>query len=360
MTRTAVAHAPHVRVGMVGCGQWGRNVAQAVDRNRRLDLVALADANPLAAADLAATLTSAPEVLEPSELLASGAIDAVLIVTDAATHHELAMKSLTSGKHTFVEKPLATSGEEAAALEAESARANLTLMVGHTFLYSDYVRHVDEALDQSLLGKLRYVHLQRLAYGRFRDDVNVVWNLGAHDVSLLMHWAKRPPRAVSCTDYAFSRPSLSDVALMTLDFEDWLGHVHLSVVDPHKVRRATVAGTLAGIVYDDVEGEVLLTENATGRRRRLGGGSGQRPLDIEIDHFADCILTGQRPVTDGIQGTWVSAVLEAATESAASGGSWQPLHSPSFGTNRSVPWLAPKLGPAERRTPVTLDEELPA
>lgn len=335
MTSASVTHGPRVRVGMVGCGQWGRNVAQAVDRNLRLNLVALADANPSAAADLAATLTSAPEVLAPGALLASSAIDAVLIVTDAATHHELALTSLTNGKHTFVEKPLATSAEQAASLVEESARTNLTLMVGHTFLYSDYVRHVDDALDQALLGKLRYVHLQRLAYGRFRDDVNVVWNLGAHDVSLLMHWAKRPPRAVSCTDYAFSRPSLSDVALMTLDFEDWLGHVHLSVVDPHKVRRATVAGTLAGIVYDDVEGEVVLTENTTGRRRRLTGVSDRRPLDVEIDHFADCILTGQRPITDGVQGTWVSAVLEAATESAAAGGVWQPLQSPG---PASVSW----------------------
>ena len=317
-----------IRAGLIGCGAWGRNIAAAVDRCGRFELVAVADTRPEEARQLAGTLASRPEALSPDAILESARIEAVLVVTDAATHYDLASRALARGKHTFVEKPIATSARAGAELVEAANRADRILMVGHTFLYSDYVRHVDQALGERRLGDLRYVHLQRLAFGRFRDDVNVIWNLGPHDVSILMHWAKRPPSAVRCVEHAFARPSLSDVALLTLDFDDWLGHVHLSVVDPQKVRRATVVGTSAGIVYDDVEGNVVLSQNTDGERRCLTSTTSRRPLDVEIDHFAQCVLTGHQPVTDGVHGTWVSAVLEQAAESAAQGGAWREVVAP--------------------------------
>jgi predicted dehydrogenase len=333
-----------IRAGLIGCGQWGSNVAAAVDRNQHLDLAAVADIDAVTASRLAAGLPSAPQVLTPAELLDQGGLDAVLIVTDAATHYELARAALTSSKHTFVEKPLAMSRVECADLVQLAASVDRTLMVGHTFLYSDYVAQVQRALDEGTLGELRYVHLQRLAYGRFRDDVNVVWNLGPHDVSILIHWARRPPQAVRCEEYAFSRQGLSDVAFMTLDFGGFLGHIQLSCVDPRKVRRATVAGTRAGIVYDDVAGEVGLTDNLAGTQRLLSSPGDHRPLDIEIDHFAECIVTGEHPKTDGMQGAWVAAILECATISANSGGSWVKVSAP-------IDVAAPSpRAPAEYRT----------
>lgn len=338
-------HPRPIRAGVIGCGQWGSNVAAAVARNQRLDLAAVADIDAVTASRLAAGLPSAPQVLTPAELLDEGGLDAVLIVTDAATHYELARTALTSSKHTFVEKPLAMSRVECADLVQLAASVDRTLMVGHTFLYSDYVAQVQRALSEGVLGELRYVHLQRLAYGRFRDDVNVVWNLGPHDVSILTHWARRPPQAVRCEEYAFSRPGLSDVAFLTLDFGDFLGHVQLSCIDPQKVRRATVAGTRAGIVYDDVEGEVGLTDNLAGTKRLLSSPGDHRPLDIEIDHFAECIVTGEQPKTDGMQGAWVAAILECATTSANSGGRWVKVSAP-IGVAAPSP-----RAPAEYRTP---------
>lgn len=310
-------------LGLIGCGQWGSNVAAAAERNQDGRLSAVADLNAATAAALGARLASAPRVLSPADLLSDEQIEAVLIVTDAATHFELAMAAIKAGKHVFVEKPLAMSGADSVALINAASRRALTLMVGHTFLYSEHVADVEHALRRGQIGDLRYVNLQRLAYGRFREDANVIWNLGPHDVSILMHWAGRPPVAVRCVEYMFTRPTISDLAFLTLDFGDFLGHIHLSCVDAEKVRRATVAGTTGGIVYDDVVGAVRLHKNGGGALPEiLSIDTARRPLDIEVAHFIECIRTGMRPHTDGLHGAMVVTVLEAACASAAQGGDW--------------------------------------
>ncbi|MFV2115311.1 Gfo/Idh/MocA family protein [Micromonospora sp. LOL_025] len=315
-----------VRVGLIGCGQWGANVAAAAERSVGARLSAVADVNPEAATSLAARLTSAPKVLTPADLLGDRQLDAVLIVTDAASHFELAMAAISQGKHVFVEKPLALSTTDSVALTKAAATAGLTLMVGHTFLYSEHVIDVERALREGQVGELRYVSLQRLAYGRFREDANVIWNLGPHDVSILIRWAGRPPTAVRCVEYMFTRPTISDLAFLTLDFGDFLGHVHLSCIDPEKVRRATVAGTAGGVVYDDVGGAVRLHVNGSKvLPRTLSAADSRPPLDTELSHFADCVRTGVCPRTDGIHGAIVVSVLEAATASAALGGDWIDL-----------------------------------
>lgn len=319
-----------IRAGLVGCGRWGGNVALAIDGSHLLDLAAVADSDRRAAIQQASRSQSRPQVAATDDLLMSDRVDAVFIVTDAVTHFELASTALRNGKHVFVEKPLALSSEECRQLVDLAEQVGRTLMVGHTFLYSDYVVAVDGALRDGLLGGLRYVHMQRLAYGRFRSDADVVWNLGPHDVSILMHWARRPPVAVRCTAHRFHR-RLSDLASLTLDFDDYLAHVQLSTVDPKKVRRATLAGTAAGIVYDDVAGDVQLLANGAGAPVRLAGPIERQPLDVEIDHFASCVVTGARPRTDGVHGAWVVAVLEAATTSARSGGDRVVVRPPFVG-----------------------------
>jgi predicted dehydrogenase len=244
--------------------------------------------------------------------------------------------ALSAGKHVFVEKPLATSTAECTALITAANRTSRILMVGHTFLYSDHVLSIERALADGQLGAIRYAHLQRLAYGRFRDDVNVIWNLGPHDVSILMQWAGRPPYAVRCIEYMFTRPHLSDVAHMALDFGDFFGHVQLSCIDPQKTRRATIAGTKAGIVYDDVAGEVQLVVNGaqnsvsiSSDKARQPSGKARLPLDVELNHFATSVLTGSQPRTNGAHGAAVVAVLETAAVSAASGGAWTDIPQPS-------------------------------
>jgi len=324
--------SPALRVGLIGCGQWGANVATAADRSDTIELAAVSDIKLEAAAALGRGLASQPRIVSPGDLLDDESIDAVLVVTDADTHYDLALAAINNGKHVFVEKPLAMSSAQCMVLVDAAEAAGRTLMVGHTFLYSEHVAEVKRALGQGTLGDLRAVHMQRLAYGRFREDANVTWNLGPHDVSILMHWAGRAPVAIRCVEYMFTRPDISDLAFMTLDFGDFLGHVQLSSIDPEKVRRATIAGSAAGIVYDDVTGEVRLTTNGTNTPVAVPVESGKRPLDIEIGHLARCITTGARPKTDGLHGAMVVAVLEAAAESALSGGTWidvpQPIPDP--------------------------------
>jgi predicted dehydrogenase len=271
---------------------------------------------------LATEVRSSPQVTSPDELIADKDIHAILIVTDAAAHYSMAMDALLAGKHVFVEKPLALTSNDCVRLALRARRDALTLMVGHTFMYSRYVESVERALASDELGPVRYVHLQRLAYGRFRPDVNVTWNLGPHDVSILTHWAGELPAVVRCVEYAFTRPDLADVAQITLDFGSFLGHIQLSCIDPQKVRRATVAGTKAGIVYDDVEGTVSLWENGSSMTRMLRNAADSRPLDLEIAHFAECVTSGMTPKTDGMHAAGVVAVLEAAAVSAANGGAW--------------------------------------
>jgi predicted dehydrogenase len=166
------------------------------------------------------------------------------------------------------------------------------------------------------------MHLQRLAYGRFRHDVNVTWNLGPHDVSIMNYLAGRMPARVRCAEYLCTRPNHADVALLTLDYDEFSGHAHLSCVDPMKVRRATVAGAIRGIVYDDVSGEIHSIDNTNGRPQVMPLASSERPLDAECRHFAECVLSGAQPRTGGIHASEVVAVLEAATASAARDGEW--------------------------------------
>jgi predicted dehydrogenase len=311
-------------------------VALAAERSIGLNLVAVADSDAAKASALAARLQGPVAVMTPMDVTAAADIDAVLIVTDASSHFELASAALTAGKHAFVEKPLARTTVECTALIAQADRASRMLMVGHTFLYSDHVLGIEQALTGGRLGAIRYAHLERLAYGRFRDDVNVTWNLGTHDVSILMHWAGRPPLAVRCTEYLFTRARHSDLAHLALDFGNFLGHVQLSCVDPQKVRRATIAGTKAGIVYDDVAGEVQMIANDTASSLLISSPTIRRPLDVEIDHFATSILTGSQPRTNGVHGAAVVAVLETASESAASGGAWIDLPELTFISSGNV------------------------
>ncbi|MFI6130288.1 Gfo/Idh/MocA family protein [Micromonospora sp. NPDC051141] len=342
-----------IRLGLIGCGRWGANVAAAVERSVGARLTAVADVSSETAMRLAARLASVPEVLSPPDMLSETQLDAVLIVTGAASHYELAMAAIRQGKHVFVEKPLAMTTTDSFTLTEAAATAGLILMVGHTFLYSEHVIDVERALREGQVGDLRYVSLQRLAYGRFREDANVIWNLGPHDVSILIRWAGRPPTAVRCVEYMFTRPTISDLAFLTLDFGDFLGHVHLSCIDPEKVRRATVAGTAGGIVYDDVEGAVRLHVNGSRvQPRTLAAGDPRRPLDIELSHFVDCIRTGERPQTDGIHGAMVVAVLEAAAASAALGGDWidltLALRKVSIGVDPDRPSGGPSLAAVQR------------
>lgn len=226
---------------------------------------------------------------------------------------------------------------------------NLTLMVGHVFLYNAAVRRMKEYINSGEVGQVRYVYSQRLNLGQVRNDVNALWNFAPHDLSILMYWLGEMPERVIARGYSYVQPEIDDVVFMTMDFPNGVGaNVHISWLDPFKIRRMTVVGSEKMIVYDDVSADARITiyDKGVARTRRPGAqaslGSYEtfgefqlllragdvlipkveftEPLLAECQHFIDCIRTGERPLTDGESGLAVVRVLEAAQRSLSAGG----------------------------------------
>jgi predicted dehydrogenase len=277
-------------------------------------------------------------------------IDAVVIATPVQSHFALARRALEAGKHVLVEKPLARTSAECAELIGHANRAGRVLMVGHVFLYNTAVQRMKAYIDQGELGEVRYVYSQRLNLGQVRHDVNALWNFAPHDLSILQYWLGGTPDRVLARGYSYVQPGIEDVVFMTLDFPGGVGaNVHISWLDPFKIRRMTVVGTEKMIVYDDVSAEARITiyDKGVSRTRRAGAGEPSlggfetfgefqlllragdilipkvdfgEPLANECRHFIDCIKTGATPLTDGASGLAVVRVLEAAQASLDSAG----------------------------------------
>jgi predicted dehydrogenase len=348
------------RVGVVGAGYWGPNLIRNLAELPGSPLAAVADANParldyirarypaVALYDAGATLFNAP------------GIDAVVIATPAETHYALAREALLAGKHVFVEKPLATSGAQCLELARIAHDRGLTLMAGHTFVHNDALRWTKQQLDAGTLGDVHYLYSRRLNLGQIRQDINVVWNLAPHDISIMGFLLDARPNRVSCAGYAYIQNGVEDVAFITLEYPPATptgtprsAHIHVSWLDPHKVREVVVVGTRQMIVYDDVDADrviqvydkgvdrVPVPESTPGTpgghattdpreraetygefklllrwgdlhipRLRLG-----EPLRNEMAHYVHCVATGARPITDAVNGWEVVRVLEACDAS---------------------------------------------
>jgi len=358
---TATPLRPSIpRVGVVGAGYWGPNLIRNLAELPGSPLAAVADANPtrldyirarypaVALYDAGATLFNAP------------GIDAVVIATPAETHYALAREALLAGKHVFVEKPLATSGAQCLELARIAHDRGLTLMAGHTFVHNDALRWTKQQLDAGTLGDVHYLYSRRLNLGQIRQDINVVWNLAPHDISIMGFLLDARPNRVSCAGYAYIQNGVEDVAFITLEYPPATptgtprsAHIHVSWLDPHKVREVVVVGTRQMIVYDDVDADrviqvydkgvdrVPVPESTPGTpgghattdpreraetygefklllrwgdlhipRLRLG-----EPLRNEMAHYVHCVATGARPITDAVNGWEVVRVLEACDAS---------------------------------------------
>ncbi|NBX46793.1 MAG: gfo/Idh/MocA family oxidoreductase [Chloroflexi bacterium] len=209
----------------------------------------------------------------PATLFNAPGIDAVVIATPAETHYALAREALLAGKHVFVEKPLATSGAQCLELARIAHDRGLTLMAGHTFVHNDALRWTKQQLDAGTLGDVHYLYSRRLNLGQIRQDINVVWNLAPHDISIMGFLLDARPNRVSCAGYAYIQNGVEDVAFITLEYPPATptgtprsAHIHVSWLDPHKVREVVVVGTRQMIVYDDVDARARPA--ATPRRTR--------------------------------------------------------------------------------------------
>lgn len=328
-----------IDVGIVGCGYWGPNLIRNFGSLADCSVRAVCDVDRDRLARMTQLYSGAETLSDYDELIGHPEIEAVAIATPVRTHYELARKSLAAGKHTFIEKPMASSTEQCAEL-IELANANrLTLMVGHTYIYSTPVRKIKEIVDSGDIGKLLYISSQRLNLGLFQKDINVAWDLAPHDLSIILYVMGASPASVSCQGKAYVNPGIEDVTSMSLAFNNGgFATIQNSWLDPNKVRRMTFVGSKRMIFYDDneplekirvydkrVEAPPHYDTFAEFHYSYHYGDvhipylNQVEPLKTQCQHFLDCIRTGGKPITSGWEGLQVIQVLEAASQSLRKG-----------------------------------------
>jgi predicted dehydrogenase len=316
-----------LRMGVVGLGYWGPNLARNFSAIPGCEVVYLCDADPSARERLAQAFPGAIPTGDFGELLDDPSLDAVVLATPVPTHAELAIRSLDAGKHCFVEKPLALSAADAQRAVDAAQRAGRVLMVGHLLEYHPGVRKLKELTESGELGEeIYYIYGNRLNLGKLRADENALWSLGAHDVSVVLFLAGEEPDEVVAHGESYVRPGVEDVVFCFLRFPSGLAaHLHLSWLDPHKERRFTVVGSRRMATFDDMELERKLTLYDKGFDEdartygeyitRSGDVFSPRipniePLRVECEHFVDSIRSGRPPRSDGASGLRVVRVLE--------------------------------------------------
>ncbi|MEA2389339.1 MAG: hypothetical protein QOG41_2112 [Thermoleophilaceae bacterium] len=319
--------APPIKVGVVGLGYWGPNLARNFDRLPSASLAWICDSSAEARERWSRQFPDVRAAADVQELLADPELDAVAVATQVPSHAEVASAVLAAGKHCFVEKPLAQSVAEAEAVADAAERAGRVLMVGHLLEYHPGIEKLKEIADSGDLGDIHYVYSNRLNLGKLRADENALWSLGAHDVSVILRLAGEEPTEVYAHGESYMRPGVEDVVFCYLRFPSGLAaHLHLSWLDPHKERRLTIVGSRRMATFDDMELERKLTVYDKGFDQdfqsygeyiaRSGDVwspriSNEEPLRIECRHFVECIQTESEPRSGGRSGVAVVRVLES-------------------------------------------------
>jgi predicted dehydrogenase len=315
------------RIGVVGLGYWGPNLARNFDRLPDAELTWLCDESPDALERCARAFPSARVTSSFDELLADRSLEAIVLATPVATHAELARLVLEAGKHCFVEKPLARSVEEAERVVDAARAAGRILMVGHLLEYHPGVERLSGLIESGELGDVRYIYSNRLNLGQLRRDENALWSLGAHDVSVILRLAAEEPYECRAVGESYVNEGVEDVVFCYLRFPSGLAaHMHLSWLDPHKERRFTVVGSRRMATFDDMELERKLTVYDKGFDEDYASygeyiaRSGdifsprvpnEEPLRIECRHFLECVRNGIEPRSGSESGLRVVRVLEA-------------------------------------------------
>ncbi|MBJ7347060.1 MAG: Gfo/Idh/MocA family oxidoreductase [Thermoleophilaceae bacterium] len=315
-----------VRIGVVGLGYWGPNLARNFAALPNAEVVWICDASEAALAKHGATHPHAKPTHDIEDLLGDDSLDAIVLATHAPSHADLAIAVLAAGKHCFVEKPLATNVVDAERVAAAVATSKGTLMVGHLLEYHPGFVELKELVDSGKLGELRYVYSQRLNLGKLRTDENALWSLGPHDISVLLSLVNGEPESVQARGESYMHDGIEDVVFGYLRFSQQVAaHIHLSWLDPHKERRFTVVGSERMATFDDmrIEGKLMIYDKGFDQDFRSYGEyiaragdiwqptiSNEEPLRIECRHFVECILEGATPRTDAANGLRVVRVLE--------------------------------------------------
>lgn len=321
-------------VGIIGYGYWGPNLVRNFTACPLTEVVGVCDASPARLDALRRSYAHVPAVASVDELLELRP-DAVAIATPVSTHFPLARRCLEAGLHVMVEKPLAATVAEARALVTLAERAGRVLMVDHTYLFSNPVRRVKELIDGGELGELYYVDSVRINLGLFQHDVNVVWDLAPHDLSIVDHIVGLEARSISAWGCAHADPAIEDIAYVNVDYGDrLLANFHVNWLSPVKVRQIIFAGSRKSLIFNDLNttepikvydrGIDVGASDEERRRLMISYRSGDiwsphvepgEALQAAVAHFAQCIRDGQAPLSDGRQGLRVVRLLDAATRS---------------------------------------------
>jgi predicted dehydrogenase len=335
----------HLSVGVIGLGYWGPNLLRALLEIPGVSLRYACDLDPDRLKRYARMYPTAIETTDAARVLADPALDAVVIATPVFTHFELVAASLAAGKHTFVEKPLASSSADAEKLVAAAARDDLTLICGHTFLYSPSVRLIKRLLDRGELGELYFLSSSRVNLGLHQRDVSVIWDLGPHDFSILMYWLGGPPEWVRAVGRDSVVAGIPDVAFIDLMFGGGLlSHVELSWLAPSKLRRTVIVGSEKMIVYEDGSPEpvrifdsgVIYRDPESFGEYHLSYRTGDivsprldtsEPIVSELSDFVTAIRSHDRSTARSEMAVDVIRLVEAAEASLVDGGARKGLDS---------------------------------
>ncbi|MGB2665908.1 MAG: Gfo/Idh/MocA family oxidoreductase [Candidatus Acidiferrum sp.] len=323
-----------IRIGVIGYGYWGPNIVRNFHTHDSSEVVMVCDKNPKCAGRLRKAFASMPFSVDENDILNSPDIDLVAIVTPVWTHYELAKRALENGKHVFVEKPFTCSVVQAEELIELADRKNLKIMVDHTFLFTGAVRKIKELVERRELGDLYYYDSLRVNLGLFQHDVNVIWDLAPHDLSIMDHVICEKPEAVVATGEKHLN-GVEDVAFITVYFpKRIIAHVNVNWLSPVKVRTTLIGGERKMLVWNDLEADekikiydkgVSMSANPSNLHQLLvsyRSGDMYAPqveqveaLGAETAYFLQCIDQNKNPMNDGAAGLRVVRILEAADKS---------------------------------------------
>ncbi len=329
-----------INIAQIGVGYWGPNLLRNLVANDDCCVRAVADLSEERRQFVKSNYPSVIVTDKVESVLDDPNVSAVVIATPVASHFELAMKALDAGKHVLVEKPMARSVKEVDEIGDIAKQKSLIAMVGHTFLYNAAVRYVKQLIDSGDLGDIRYIYSQRINLGRIRSDVDALWNLAPHDISIIQHWLGDPePVSISRRGMDYVQNGVDDVVFLNVVYPDnIMANIHVSWLDPHKVRQMTVVGSKKMVVYDDIaENKIAIFDKGIDRMAVLGENmdfdkpndfqfnhrSGdvvlpkiawQEPLKVELAHFIDCIQNGTECLTGVDHAKKVVQILSMSKE----------------------------------------------
>jgi predicted dehydrogenase len=336
-----------LKVGVVGCGYWGPNLIRNFTQLDGSEVLICADLREERLAHMKRLYPGLETTQNYKDILVREDIEAIVIATPPPTHHGIAMEALTAGKHLFVEKPLGISSAQCEEMVAEAKKRKLKLMTGHTFVYTAAVNKVKELIEAGELGDILYISTTRVNLGIFQEDINVVWDLAPHDVSILNYILDSTPDSVAAHGHSYIRGNVEDVAFLTFRYpKSILTHVHVSWLNPNKIRSTTVVGSKKMLVYDDVsslekiriydKGVTVQPHYDTFGEFQLSYRFGDifipklddsEPLKVASQHFIDCIRKDLTPRSSGVDGLNVVRVIEASNESLRNSGNLITLNS---------------------------------